>query len=57
MGVVERMNGLMAHQVRYWEQHGLIAPVRSKRRHGLYREADVIRLKEIKRLIDGKRTP
>lgn len=51
MGVVERMTGLTARQVRYWEQHGLVAPARSKGRHRLYSEADVIRLKEIKRLV------
>lgn len=51
MGLVERMTGLTARQVRYWEQHGLTAPARSKGRHRLYTEANVIRLKEIKRSV------
>lgn len=51
MGVMERMTGLTARQLRYWEQHGLISPVRSKGRHRLYTEADIVRLKEIKRLV------
>lgn len=51
MGVVERITGLTARQVRYWEQHGLIAPARTKGRHRMYTEADLIRLKEIKRLV------
>nr|WP_245302961.1 MerR family transcriptional regulator [Symbiobacterium terraclitae] len=51
MGVVERITGLTARQVRYWEKHGLIAPARTKGRHRMYTEADLIRLKEIKRLV------
>jgi MerR family transcriptional regulator, glutamine synthetase repressor len=54
MGVAERLTGLTARQIRYWEQHGLIAPNRTKGRQRLYSEADLIRLKEIKRLLaDG----
>jgi len=51
MGVAERMTGLTARQLRYWEQHGLVTPSRSKGRHRLYTEADLLRLKEIKRLV------
>ncbi len=51
MGVAERLTGLTGRQIRYWEQNGLIAPSRTKGRQRLYSEADVARLKEIKRLI------
>lgn len=54
MGVAERLTGLTARQIRYWEQHGLLAPSRTKGRQRMYSEADVLRLKEIKRLMaDG----
>lgn len=51
MGVAERLTGLTARQIRYWEQHGLIAPARTRGRHRLYDDADILRLKEIKRLM------
>lgn len=51
MGVAERLTGLTGRQIRYWEQHGLISPSRTKGRQRLYSEADVARLKEIKRLM------
>ncbi len=54
MGVAERLTGLTGRQIRYWEQHGLLAPARTKGRQRLYSESDVERLKEIKRLLaDG----
>ncbi len=52
MGVAERLTGLTARQIRYWEQHGLLAPSRTKGRQRLYTEADILRLKEIKRLMN-----
>lgn len=51
MGVAERLTGLTARQIRYWEQHGLLTPSRTKGRQRMYSEADVLRLKEIKRLM------
>lgn len=51
MGVAERLTGLTARQIRYWEQHGLISPSRTGGGQRLYSESDVIRLKEIKRLM------
>lgn len=54
MGVAERLTGLTGRQIRYWEQHGLLAPSRTKGRQRMYSEADVLKLKEIKRLLaDG----
>jgi len=51
MGVAERLTGLTARQIRYWEHHGLLAPSRTKGRQRMYSETDVLRLKEIKRLM------
>lgn len=51
MGVAERLTGLTSRQIRYWETHGLIKPARTKGRQRLYSEADISRLKEIKRLM------
>lgn len=54
MGVAERLTGLTGRQIRYWEQHGLLVPARTKGRQRMYSEADILRLKEIKRLLaDG----
>jgi MerR family glutamine synthetase transcriptional repressor len=54
MGVAERLTGLTARQIRYWEKHGLLAPNRTKGRQRLYAEADITKMKEIKRLLaDG----
>lgn len=54
MGVAERLTGLTGRQIRYWEQHELLTPSRTKGRQRLYCEADIERLKEIKRLMgDG----
>lgn len=52
MGVAERLTGLTARQIRYWEQNGLLAPSRTKGRQRMYTEADILRLKEIKRLLN-----
>lgn len=51
MGVAERLTGLTARQIRYWEQNGLLAPSRTKGRQRMYSEADIVRLKEVKRLL------
>ncbi|MFZ5827141.1 MAG: MerR family transcriptional regulator [Bacillota bacterium] len=51
MGVAERLTGLTARQIRYWEKHGLLAPSRTRGRQRMYSEADILRLKEIKRLM------
>lgn len=54
MGVAERLTGLTARQIRYWEQHGLLTPSRTAGGQRMYSEADILRLKEIKRLMaDG----
>jgi DNA-binding transcriptional MerR regulator len=51
MGVAERLTGLTARQVRYWEQHGLLTPGRTQGGQRMYSEGDIAKLKEIKRLM------
>lgn len=51
MGVAERLTGLTARQIRYWEQHGLLAPSRTQGGQRMYTDSDVLKLKEIKRLM------
>jgi MerR family glutamine synthetase transcriptional repressor len=51
MGVAERLTGLTARQIRYWEQQELLTPARTKGRQRLYSEADIAKLKEIKKLL------
>lgn len=51
MGVAERLTGLTARQIRYWEHHKLLTPSRTKGGQRMYSEADVLKLKEIKRLM------
>jgi len=51
IGVAERLTGLTSRQLRYWESQGLVKPARTKGRQRLYSEADIARLKEIKRLL------
>ncbi|MGE5509093.1 MAG: MerR family transcriptional regulator [Chitinophagales bacterium] len=56
MGVAERLTGLTAQRVRYYEKVGLISPARSKGNHRLYTESELARFKEIRRLMDGRLT-
>ncbi|HYF91012.1 MAG TPA: MerR family transcriptional regulator [Symbiobacteriaceae bacterium] len=51
MGVAERLTGLTARQIRYWEHHGLLVPDRTKGGQRMYSETDILKLKEIKRLM------
>lgn len=51
IGVTERLTGLTARQIRYWEANSLLQPARTRGRQRLYSDADVSRLKEVKRLI------
>lgn len=52
MGVTERLTGLTGRQIRYWEQQDLLAPARTKGGQRLYSDADIARLKEIKKLLN-----
>lgn len=48
IGVVERLTGLTARRLRYYEAEGLLTPQRSEGRQRLYSAADVKRLKAIR---------
>lgn len=52
IGVVEKLTGLTGRRIRYYEQAGLIHPVRSEGNQRLYTPSDVARLREIKRLLE-----
>lgn len=52
IGVVEKLTGLTGRQIRYYEQHGLIRPQRTKGKQRLYSPADVDRLLQIKELLN-----
>ena len=52
IGIVKKLTGLSARQIRYYEQHGLVAPDRTAGNQRLYSFNDVNRLLEIKKLID-----
>ncbi|GEN45002.1 MerR family transcriptional regulator [Alkalibacillus haloalkaliphilus] len=52
MSVVSELTDLSARQVRYYEEKGLVMPVRSKGNRRLFSFYDVDRLLEIKELID-----
>jgi MerR family glutamine synthetase transcriptional repressor len=51
MGVAERLTGLTGRQIRYWELNTLLMPARTKGGQRMYSEADILKLKEIKRLM------
>lgn len=51
IGYVARLTGLTPRQIRYYEQAGLLRPARTPGGHRLYSEDDVVRLLEIRRLM------
>lgn len=52
IGTVERLTGLSARRIRYYEQLGLLKPARSPARQRLFSRADVALLKRVKELLD-----
>ncbi|WP_188205882.1 MerR family transcriptional regulator [Alkalibacillus aidingensis] len=52
ISIVTELTELTARQVRYYEEKGLVTPVRSKGNRRLFSFYDVDRLLEIKELID-----
>ncbi len=53
ISVAARMLGMHAQTLRYYERVGIIAPSRSRGRIRLYSQADITRLRQIQRLING----
>lgn len=54
IGVVERMTGLSARQIRYYESNGLIKPARSNGNQRLYSKSQIEILKEVRALRDER---
>ncbi|MBO8155143.1 MAG: MerR family transcriptional regulator [Bacillaceae bacterium] len=52
IGIVKSLTELSARQIRYYEEHGLVHPVRTKGNRRLFSFEDVDRLLEIKELIE-----
>lgn len=52
IGIVMKLTGLSARQIRYYEQHKLVMPARTAGNQRLFSFNDVERLLEIKSLID-----
>ncbi len=52
IGIVMKLTELTARQIRYYEQHGLIHPARTKGNQRLFSFNDVDRLLEIKSLLE-----
>jgi MerR family glutamine synthetase transcriptional repressor len=52
IGIVQKLTGLTARQIRYYEQHGLVHPARSEGKQRLFSFADVERLMEVRSLLD-----
>lgn len=52
IGVVARLTGLTARQIRYYETVGLVTPDRSRGNQRLYSRAHIERLKQVRALRD-----
>jgi DNA-binding transcriptional MerR regulator len=50
IGEVARQLGVSASALRLWEQQGLVRPARSSGRYRLYSEADIARLRRVRRM-------
>lgn len=53
ISVVERLTGLTRRRIRYYEEAGLVAPMRTPGRHRLFSQENVVMLQRIKALRDG----
>jgi len=51
ISVAARMVGMHAQTLRYYERAGIIEPSRSRGRIRLYSQADIVRVRQIQRLI------
>ncbi|QSO53674.1 MerR family transcriptional regulator [Alicyclobacillus curvatus] len=52
IGIVEKLTGLSARQIRYYEQHELVKPARSAGNQRLFSFVDVERLIQVSALLD-----
>lgn len=54
ISIVMELSELSARQIRYYEEHQLIKPARTKGQHRLFSFSDIDRLLEIKSLLEKK---
>ncbi|MCF8563132.1 MerR family transcriptional regulator [Alicyclobacillus tolerans] len=52
IGTVQKLTGLTPRQIRYYEQHNLVSPVRSAGKQRLFSLVDVQRLMKIRELVE-----
>ncbi|WP_281171051.1 MerR family transcriptional regulator [Alicyclobacillus contaminans] len=52
IGIVQKLTGLTARQIRYYEEHGLVQPARSEGNQRLFSFDDVERLLEVRSWLD-----
>ena len=55
IGEVARRVGVSASALRLWEQQGLVRPARSSGRYRLYSDADLVRLRHVRRMRQEER--
>ena len=53
IGTVMKLTGLSARQIRYYEEHDLVRPIRTAGNQRLFSFRDVERLQQIKAMIDS----
>jgi len=52
IGIVQKLSGLSARQIRYYEAHGFVQPARSEGKQRLFSFEDVERLMTVRALLD-----
>lgn len=53
IGELSRRTEVNTHQLRYYEAQGLLEPVRNAAGYRVYDEADIVRVKQIRHLLDA----
>ena len=54
IGAAVRATGMSASAIRVWERQGLVSPARSRSGYRLYSDADLSRLRHIRRMRDER---
>ncbi|WP_280305839.1 MerR family transcriptional regulator [Nocardia neocaledoniensis] len=53
IGELSRLSGVKAHQLRYYEAQGLLEPDRTTTGYRVYAPTDVVKVKQIRHLLDA----
>lgn len=53
IGELSRRSGVKAHQLRYYEAQGLLEPNRTTAGYRVYDQADLVKVKQIRHLLDA----